>query len=273
MAMSTSPLSTEGRIFVARMIRDVRAREKLGAGLLSPGAHTWREALRALGNRMADSGGPTRAGKVFASSLAILREASRRKCCMINCYSIRKRSGIFELFTHEVGKHPLLKSGYDGVLVRSYYCWLQRNGRITMGGSRPAFVDWHAIGRLYERSEVDLTNKSYQIMGLLGVTGILMRESEKHLGTSINVWTEGNLLFTGTMRSNGSDDIFFDVRTTLPADQPKYEQQRIQGGCISKIVTTYLESEIADPRGFAEKIPLLPYREDYVTQELRRRTP
>jgi hypothetical protein len=61
--MSIVPITTEGRIFTAQMIRDVRAREKLGAGLLTPGALSWREALDAFARRMSKCDSVVHAGK------------------------------------------------------------------------------------------------------------------------------------------------------------------------------------------------------------------
>ena len=36
--MSTEPITTEDRIFIRRFLADVNQRERIGAGLLSPGA-------------------------------------------------------------------------------------------------------------------------------------------------------------------------------------------------------------------------------------------
>jgi hypothetical protein len=51
-------ITTEGRIFVKNMILDVRKREKLGAGLLSPGAANWRDAIEGFGKEMSKCGQP-----------------------------------------------------------------------------------------------------------------------------------------------------------------------------------------------------------------------
>ena len=96
--MSTAPITTEGRIFVAQMMRDMRAREKLGAGLLSPGTTKWSEALRAFGTNMIGCGGPVHAGKLFAAGREKLRIAQHEhNACMLNFFMNRKRSGLFQV--------------------------------------------------------------------------------------------------------------------------------------------------------------------------------
>jgi hypothetical protein len=47
---------TEGRVFISQMMREARLREELGARLLSPGTHTWHEALDPFARRMSKAG-------------------------------------------------------------------------------------------------------------------------------------------------------------------------------------------------------------------------
>ena len=216
--MSTTPITTEGRAFVAQTIRDVRAREKLGAGQLSPGAETWRDALDAFGKSICKSKGPTDAGRLFAASRERLVVAQKQRgACFINFFMRRRRSGMFELLTCEVSKHPLVPTT-DGILINSYLCHLQRRGFISLSGSKVA-SQWHALGRLYERSSVDLYGAN-GIVGQLGFVGAVMRTSAKHYDTGIIVAFEGNILCTGVLRV--SERIrFFDCLTVLPSDEPK----------------------------------------------------
>jgi hypothetical protein len=68
-------ITTEGRVFVAQMIRDIRARSRLGAGLLSPGVLTWREAIHAFARRMSKCDSVVHVGKQFAAGRERLIEA------------------------------------------------------------------------------------------------------------------------------------------------------------------------------------------------------
>jgi hypothetical protein len=72
-------VSTEGRVFVAQMTRDVRRREKIGAGLLSSGATNWHQALEGFGQEMkkCKGGGPVKAGKIFHSARERLAVAQK----------------------------------------------------------------------------------------------------------------------------------------------------------------------------------------------------
>jgi hypothetical protein len=277
--MSNAAISTEGRVFVNQMIRDLRARERLGAGLLSPGATKWREAIHAFGHSMVGCGGPVKAGKLFNAGRERLIVAQRKhNACLLNFFMVRKRSGLFQVLVYDVAKHPLTGSGYEGVIVRSCFYRLQRIGCATFWSNKVAFVSWHALGRLYERSGFDM-REANAVVCMLGIAGMLMRESEKHNNNSINIAFDHDMLCTGVMRHlTGIEDgkprktVFFDCLTMLPGGEPKYAQQRAQGGHVAHAVKTYMDSDSADPRGYADKIPVLPFnRDDYVTQELRRK--
>src|SRR5438045_5537241 len=72
-------ISTEGRVFVAQLTRDIRARERAGANLLSPGATNWREAFDGFGRSLIESAGPIKAAKKFRTALANLKLAQEEK--------------------------------------------------------------------------------------------------------------------------------------------------------------------------------------------------
>ena len=273
-------ITTEGRIFVAQMMRDLRARERLGASLLVPGTTKWSEALHAFGHNMVGCGGPVQAGKLFAAGRERLITAQQKHdACLLNFFITRKRSGLFQVIVYDIAKHPLTGGGYEGIIVRSCFYRLQRRGCITFWSNKVAFVSWHALGRLYERSKYDM-REANEVVGMLGIAGMLMRESRKHHNGGINVALDDDMLCTGVLRHvTGIEDgkpretRFFDVLTTLPGSEPQYALMRAQGGCIAGAVLAYMESDSSDPRGYADKVPVLPYirDDDYVTQVLRRR--
>ena len=169
--MSTDPITTAGRIFVAQMIRDIRARSAAGAGLLLPALSRGARHSK-LSHTACTSAAAVHAGDQFAAGRAHLIEAQRKhRACYINLCINRKRSGTFQLLTHEVSKHPATEQGYDGIMLRAYFCRLQRIGRISVAESKVAFVSWHALGRLYERSGANMED-AWNIVGMLGITGL-----------------------------------------------------------------------------------------------------
>src|SRR5262245_32181260 len=115
--MKTS-IPTEGRIFVAQLIREIRRRENFGAGTLSPGTKTWREALIALTRSLGSADGPVKAARLLQAARERLIVGQRQGACFVNFFQTRSRSGSFEILTWEVAKHPLLNEGYDGIFVR-----------------------------------------------------------------------------------------------------------------------------------------------------------
>jgi hypothetical protein len=266
-------ISTEGRIFVARLTRDLAARESAGAALLSSGTKRWREAFRSFGYALSKSAGPVKAAKMFKAGLAHLRIAQKQqRACYVNAYMGRSRSGYFEVLTWEVSKHPLTNAGYEGVIVRSYDFLLQRTGRILVGqGSKLAFLSWHALARMYERSEADIFD---HIVAGCGMAGLLMRESDKHANTGINYATNENLLCAGVLRVASNDDGtsygFFDVLTAFqPNEEGPQAEQWKQGCAVAWAVNKYAKADDSDPSGYADKIPVLPFdRHDHVSRTL-----
>ena len=247
----TDRVTTDGRIFVARMIRDIRKREQTGAEVLAPGTKTWRDALTTFSKNMQQHcKGPIDAGRVFAAARDRLIEAhTKHNTCYVNSFMSRKRSGFFELFTHEVSKHPITRTGYDGIQLAACYCRLQRNGLITMGGCRVGYVTWHALGRMYERTNLD-AERANVLIGLIGLTGYLMRISDEHANSGINL-AHDDFLCTGVLRvANGIR--FFDCLTVLPNDEPKYAQQVDQGIRIANAVSKYVGSGDANPNGYSK---------------------
>ena len=269
--MNTVPVSTEGRIFVRKMILNVRAQERAGAEALSPGARTWDDAFLRFCHSLKGLGGPVRACKVYVRARDRLAQAMREHdACYLNYFASRKRSGIFEVMTWQVAKHPIHPTTYDGVIVRGYRCQLHRRGAISVATSRIAYVEWHALGRLYERSDATVHTAGC-LVGMLGIAGIVMRESKQHLNKAINVAFEDNVLCTGVLRYH-DQGTFYDCRTVLPSDEPKYAEQAAQGRWVAAAVMAYMDADVADPRGYGDKVPVLPIaRDDYVTKELRAR--
>src|SRR5262245_29892566 len=268
-------ISTAGRIFVAQLTREIAAREIVGANLLSPGAKHWHEAFRSFAESVSKSGSPVKAGAMLRAAIGRLHEAQNQRCCFINCFVGRKRSAYFHLLTYEVSKHPLIKTGYEGILVLEYHFRLQRNGRITAGlGGKLAFLSWHALARLRERSTIDIFDASGVVAGC-GWAGLIMRESDRHLNTELNFCIQ-DICCTGPLRSASTDHGthygFYDVLTVLPLDDDFYARNRekvLQGIAIAKATLDYYRADDSDITGYAEKIAVLPFRgDDYVSREL-----
>src|SRR4029077_8134228 len=216
---------TEGRVFTAQLMRDIRNRERLGADTLYPGAKTWRGEFLGLRNSF-KCDGPIKAGKLFARSKERLIEAqTKHGACYLNVFSSRKRSGIFDMISWSVAQHPIRPGRYEGILISGNLCRLQRCGYLSMYGKAHAFMSWHALGRLYERWDASTVDKAAVFIGLTGVAGMLMSEGNRH--NAMNLAFEG-VHCTGVMRYTPNEYNFFDCLTVLP-DEPKYAKQVKQG--------------------------------------------
>ena len=257
-------VSTEGRIFVSRLTRDLAARERAAAALLSPGTSTWPDAFHAFMRQICKTPKPTKAAALFRGALDRLRAAQKNRACFVNCFEKRSRSAFVEVLTYQVAKHPLMQTGNEGIIVRVFMVRLQRNGRVSIGTSKLAFIDWHALGRMYERSTFDVFDDASGLVAGIGFTGLIMRESEKHHNNSISFATE-DMTCVGVLRfatnEEGKTYGFFDVRTVLPADadKPYQVKQREQAIRISWAVHNYLEADDADAAGYGDDIPVVPF--------------
>jgi hypothetical protein len=266
-----SPIPTESRIFVAQLIRETRKRENIGADVLSSGTKTWREALIAFTRGLESADGPVKAVRLLRTARERLLIGQRQGACFVNFFQTRSRSGSFEVLTWEVAKHPLINKGYDGIFVRAWFCMLQRNGGGVAGPrARLAFLSWHALARMQQRSTVDIFSAG-GVVTACGIAGYLMQESTKHAHSEIN-YAVGDMVCTGRLRCAADEKSqyrFFDVATVLPLDEVSIAK-RDQGIAINRMVYAHIASENADPRGCADKIAVLPCRDDdYVSRTLR----
>jgi hypothetical protein len=264
-------IPTEGRVFVAQLIREIRKRENIGADALSPGTKTWHDALEAFRQSLTNADGPVKAAKLLQAARERLRIGQRQGACFVNFFHTRSRSGSFEILTWEVAKHPLLNKGYDGIFVRAWFCLLHRDGGGVAGHrARLAFISWHALARMQERSSVDIFTAG-GVVAACGVVGYIMQESPKHAHSELNYAIE-NMVCTGRLRFATDEDSqfrFFDVSTVLPLDEVPTSKRK-QGIAITQMVHAYVTGSDADPRGCADKIAVLPCRDDdYVSRTLR----
>ena len=265
-------VSTEGRVFVAQLTRDLMMRETTGAALLMPGARGWQPAFQAFGDAIAKCASPVKAGKVFRAGIERLKRAQAGGACFMNSHMSRSRSGGFELLTWEVGKHPLTNIGNEGVIVRSYFFMLTRAGKISLGRSRLAFMSWHALARMRERSKIDLFDTRGVVAGC-GLTGLLMRHSVKHANSALYYATANdNLLCAGVLRTAEDKYGFYDVLTAFqPDEEGPQAKQWMQGVAVAVAVHKYVKSDDADPAGYADNVDVLPFHhDDYVSRELKK---
>jgi hypothetical protein len=266
-------ISTEGRVFVAQLQRELAARERAGASLLAPGHVTWASAFQAFARSFAAFGSPVKAAKMFKARLQPLLDHGQKGAYYVNAHGGGSRSGHVEILTFEVAKHPLLNDGPAGILVNDWVCILHRGGRFMKAHCKAAFISWHALARARERSELD----QLTIDGLVGVCGIaamLLRDSRKHDDSEINIGI-GSLLCVGAMRwvtneTNGQNYGFLDVLTCY---EPHEERQRAkieQAVAMAHAVRKFTHADAADPRGYVDDVPVLPFRAgDYVSRELQ----
>jgi hypothetical protein len=274
---TASAVSTEGRVFVAQLSRDLVARQAAGAGLLSPGAKTWEEAFKAL-VRGARGQSPIKTRRRIDAALLRLRQAQTSGACFVNGVSRRQRSALLEILTCEVRTHPLLDSGREGVAVRQHLILLRRAGKIEYFTGTCAYASWHALARMRERSSVDVFAAG-GVVAMCGVVGLIMRESEAHRGQNVNL-TIGDsekstgMICTGVLRTATNDigqtTAFYDVLTVLPLDREQRPRQHDQGCRVADAVMRYVSGSDADPSGHADDVPVLPFHEsDFVSREIR----
>jgi hypothetical protein len=270
-----TPVDTDARIFVARLVRELAAKQARGAAMLSPGTQTWAAAFRSFGETLRKAKGPVKAAAMCRAASERLLETQLEGACFINGLAVaRSRSAGFEVLTWEVERHPLLDHGYEGVTVRRYLFLLRRNGIAECGWSKLAHLSWHALARMRERSKVDIFG-ARGIVALCGVAGLLLRESDKHHNTQINLSLD-ELICTGVLRV--ADDAeqryaFFDVSTVLEPDE-RTTRKHDQGTAIARAVMAYIAGDDADTDGYADDIAVLPFHSsDFVSRELRARVP
>jgi hypothetical protein len=265
---ATIPVSTEARVFVAQLIRQLRQRERLGAHLLHAGASKWDAALRGLSKAMKAAGGPVKAGSILRSAGVRLWDARRQHAYSLAVHA-RRRSGILKLLTWEASPHPLAQRGLDGVVVRMRTIELQRGGCITATSYTPlAFFSWHALSRLQERAGgADLFADGYVIVRC-GLAASVLRQHERYLGTELNFPIDDAALATGVLRSARSEDgkafEFFDVLTVLPwSDTDRYARRHRQALAIATLVA--IERDDRDPAS----VPIIEFHaDDYVSRML-----
>jgi hypothetical protein len=225
-------IPTEGRIFVAQLTRTLAAHQATGANLLSPGAKTWESAFKTFAVAISKAKGPRQAAKMIEDARRRLIPAHKDSACFINGFDSRSRSAGIEVLTYEVAKHPLTQTGYEGIEVRAYDTLLRRKGNIRLGLSTLAFISWHALARMHQRSGMDIFNAG-GVVACCGLAGRLMRQSALHLNTEINL-VNGAINCTGVLRAATKDDglgyVFYDVLTALEVDEegrtPKINQGR-----------------------------------------------
>lgn len=270
-------ISTDGRIFVAQLTRDLSAREREGAGALCPGMKTWPDAFKGFGVALSKNGSPVKAATQFKAAIGRMMTVNKKGCCLVNGYMHRSRSGYMEVITYEIAKHPLTGTGYEGIVVRAYHLLLTRNGHIRIGyGDQVAFVSWHALARMRERGGVDKLIAS-GFIAACGLAGLLMRESDKHANTEMNYADDSDMICTGVLREIPQDGRivgFFDVLTVLPVDddRPAIVAKRKQGRAIAIAVNKYFHGENSDPRGYGDDIEVIPFHgTDHVSRELQQK--
>jgi hypothetical protein len=264
-------ISTEGRVFIAQLTRELAAKQILGAGLLHPGATTWRDAVKGFCEiSIKQKGcGPRQAAVAVQQMIDRLYEAHRKQAgCFVNAHHVGRRSAGVEFMVWQVAPHPLTKTGNDGVLLECFTLVSRRSARIEGRGGPTAYVPWHALGRMRERSPNTDLLAARGVAGICGLAGLLLRESTKHDGTEINIAAEDEgLLITGVMRVS-ERYAYYDAHTCLP--MPEHCTPAVaQGRAILKAVAKYVKSDDADPRGYADDIPVIPHRgDDYITRML-----
>jgi hypothetical protein len=164
-------IGTAHRIFVAQLTRDLLAREALAADALAPGTKRWGAAFNSFGTalvKMTRTGGPLKASALFRATCERLRTVYAEQFFFTFSYN-RSRSAYFEMLTFAAEPHPLIPTGDQGIVVKTFRARLRRNGSSEGWWGERAFLSWHALARLAERGPVDLDARG--VVALLGSSG------------------------------------------------------------------------------------------------------
>ena len=255
-------------MFVSQLTRDLTARERAAAQALTPGALSFDDAFRGFALALSGSSGPRAAAALFRSAIVRLGAAQKaHHACLLNCSMSGPRSGFLEVIAYKVARHPLVETREEGIIVMAYRCLLRRKGHIRIKTAKLSFLSWHMLGRLQERSAgLDILAANGIVIGC-GLAGYLLRQSQKHADSAVH-YTCGDITAAGILRT--ADDAnarykFFDVLTVLSIDDTRSatrQAQREQGRAIAAAVWKYLNSDNADPDGYADAISVLPARAD-----------
>ena len=269
-------ISTEGRNFAAQMMRHVNAHERAGADALTPGTKRMDEALIAWATGINKIGSTVKAGTAFRAGLLRLQHVQQTGACFVNSHLSRGRSWSGRSSLLGCWPPPAGEERSGRHHLRAYHCSLRRNGSIWLSRSNLAFCSWHALGRMAERSKIDIFTSRGIVVGC-GFAGLLLRESEKHANTAVYLAND-ELLCAGVLRIAPADDEdskgyrFFDVLTAFrPNEEGPQVAQWKQGCAITAAVNKYLRADDADPAGYGDDIAVLPARnDDFISTELRR---
>ncbi len=259
-------IPTESRIFANRYFREARRVEALHAARLSPGTHTWREALRALFERMEKAGSPIKQAAVLRQAIAALNGIDQQEAMHIGIVAGggRKRSAGLMFATFSAGWHPL---GLDeeGLRVLQHGIVCSRTHATLLADVVLAYVSRHAVSRLHERDHRLTAAAAFGVFGFIGVLGMISHRSKRHERGGMCL-RYGDILAVGSIKHGVDVGAFFDVRTVLPANEVRDSAMLAQGAAAYDAVKAWLpgcgSTQLA---ALAEKIPPLPRREDDYT--------
>jgi len=274
-----SSIPTESRIFGDRYYRDIRRLEKLHAGRISPGTHTWETAINALYKRLAHGQSPIKRAIELTRVIDYLDGITpEERAHFIFIGSRGKRSASLVFATFNAGMHPYKRINEEGLSVVQHLIYCQRNGTVeTRTNFDLAYVSLHAMRRLHERGHKLTAVHATGVFGYIGLLGFMTRNIDGRVNSQLNLHF-GDTLITGSLRrgyvfspdgEHHQARTFYDVRTALPADEVRDPAQLEQGRIAAHVVTDWFAGE-RDPHqieALVKQIPFLPQREnDYVTR-------
>lgn len=181
-----SPIPTMSRIFADRYCREARRLEALHAGRLSPGATTWREAMKALLARLGKVS-PVKQAALINKATTYLTGVTDEDCAhTMIARSSASRSAYLSFATFNAGKHPLVGVNEEGINIMQHRIRCDRHGGSHMFSNIDlAYISKHALARLHER-EGDLTrDNATTALSVIGALGYLTKASQKHIAGDI----------------------------------------------------------------------------------------
>jgi hypothetical protein len=266
-----SGIPTESRIFADRYLRETRRLEKQHAGLLTPGAENWTEALRDIAPRLSRIGSPIKRVAALRSQVVdVLNEIAATPEAIRHLglrYRQASRSATFDFATFSADPNPIAGAGdEDGLSILMHRIRCDRRSVELITNIHIAYIARHAIGRLHERQR-NLTGwKATAAFVLVGALGYLTRNSEAHADSALHLRLD-DVLLVGSSKpavkraSDGADydNTLIDVRTTLSADEGCDPAALEQGRIATRVALEWL-AQRGETRKLAEAIPPLAWR-------------
>jgi len=147
-------MSTEARIFARQLAREVRRRERIGAGMLWPGAADWNQATSCLLKDFFKRGSPIKRIEMLKRANDRVESVADADVSFMTMGSFaNRRRGRFGIMTLLEGDHPLIDAGAERGFIVTWHAYeVTRPGDGGITALPFAYASAHALGRFFDRA-------------------------------------------------------------------------------------------------------------------------